>query len=81
MCCTTSYVEQIIDFLSSVNQEVEKEINDDPSLEEVQQAPPKTFAVKTWREKFVGHDQEDSDFFDTSFAGLIKASYNQIKAR
>ncbi len=75
------YVQQVIDFLSAVNQEVEKEIDDGLSLEEVQQALPKTFAVNTWREKFVGHDQEDSDFFDTSFAGLIKASYNQIKAR
>jgi cyclase len=76
-----TYIQQVIDLLDAVNHEVEKEINDGLSLEEVQQTLPKSFDVKTWRQKFAGSDQEDNDFFDTSFAGLIKASYNQIKAR
>jgi hypothetical protein len=37
--------------------------------------------VKGWREKFAGTNTDDSGFFDESFAGLVKASYNQIKAR
>jgi cyclase len=76
-----AYIHQVIDLLNAVNKEVGKEINDGLSLEEVQQTLPKSFDVKTWRQKFAGSDQEDSDFFDQTFAGLIKASYNQIKAR
>jgi cyclase len=75
------YIHQVIDLLDAVNQEVEKEINAGLSLEEVQQTLPKSFDVKTWREKFAGSDQEDGAFFDQTFAGLVKASYNQIKAR
>jgi hypothetical protein len=35
--------------------------------------------VKQWRQKFAGTDSDDGEFFDQSFAGLVKASYNQIK--
>jgi glyoxylase-like metal-dependent hydrolase (beta-lactamase superfamily II) len=76
-----AYIQQVADLLRAVNQEVEKEINDGLSLEEVQEKLPKSFDVKTWRQKFAGSSQDDSDFFDSTFAGLIKASYNQIKAR
>jgi hypothetical protein len=51
-------------------------------LEEVQQeALPKAFDVKQWRQKIAGNDSDDVQYFDRSFAGLVKASYNQIKAR
>jgi cyclase len=75
------YIHQVIDLLSGINKEVEKEINAGLSLEEVQRTLPKSFDVKTWREKFAGNDQEDGAFFDQSFAGLVKASYNQTDAR
>jgi len=76
-----SYMQQTKELMQAVNTEVEKEINDGKTLEEVQEALPKSFDVKGWREKFAGTNQNDAGFFDQSFAGLIKASYNQIKAR
>ncbi len=76
-----SYIQQTMELMQAVNTEVEKEINDGKTLEEVQEGLPKTFDVKGWREKFVGNNSDDVGFFDQSFAGLVKASYNQIKAR
>lgn len=76
-----TYIYQMIDLLRAVNGEMEKEVNNGKTLEEAQDAAPKALAVKTWREKFAGSNAEDGDFFDASFAGLVKASYNQIKAR
>jgi hypothetical protein len=29
----------------------------------------------------VGDDTDDGSFFDQTFAGLVKASYNEIKTR
>jgi cyclase len=76
-----SYIQQTMELMLAVNQEVEKEINDGKTLEEVQEGLPKIFDVKGWRQKFVGTNEDDSGFFDQSFAGLVKASYNQIKTR
>ena len=76
-----TYIYQFIAFLQAVNTAMETEINNGKSLEEVQESFPKTFDVKTWREKFAGNDTEDGSFFDQTFAGVVKASYNQIKAR
>jgi cyclase len=76
-----SYIQRTMELMEAVNQEVEKEINDGKTLEEVQQGLPKTFDVKTWRDKFAGTDDDDVRFFDQSFAALVTASYNQIKAR
>jgi glyoxylase-like metal-dependent hydrolase (beta-lactamase superfamily II) len=76
-----SYIMQVIDFLSAVNLEVEKEINDGKTLEEAQKLVPKMLEPQGWKQKFAGDKQDDQSFFDQSFAGLVKASYNQIKAR
>jgi glyoxylase-like metal-dependent hydrolase (beta-lactamase superfamily II) len=76
-----TYIYQLIDLLKAVNAAVEKEINDGKSLEEVQDSLPKSFDVKSWKQKFVGDNAEDGDFFEETFAGLVTASYNQIKTR
>jgi cyclase len=76
-----TYIYQMIDLLQAVNAAVEKEINDGKSLEEVQDSLPKSFDVKSWKQKFVGDNAEDGDFFEETFAGLVKVSYNQIKTR
>jgi cyclase len=76
-----AYIYQVIDLLKAVNTEVEKEINAGKTLEEVQDELPKSFDVNSWKQKFAGTDADDKDFFDESFAGLIKASYSQIKTR
>ena len=53
-----TYIHQVIDLLDAVNKEVEKEIKTGLSLEEVQQTLPKSFDVKTWRQKFAGSDRK-----------------------
>ena len=74
-----TYIVQLIDLLKAVNDAVEKEVNDGKTLEEVQASLPKTFDVKSWKNKLVGDNVEDGEFFDQTFAGLVKGSYNQIK--
>ena len=76
-----TYMQQTQALMEAVNVEVEKEINDGKTLEQVQEELPKKFDVQGWREKFVGTNAEDTSFFNQSFAGLVKASYNQIKTR
>ena len=76
-----TYIVQLIDLLKAVNDAVEKEVNDGKTLEEVQASLPKTFDVKSWKNKLVGDNVEDGEFFDQTFAGLVKGSYNQIKTR
>jgi glyoxylase-like metal-dependent hydrolase (beta-lactamase superfamily II) len=76
-----AYIFQVAACLHTVNQEVEREINNGLTLEEVQKALPKTIDVNALRHGFAGDDHEDADFFDESFAGLVKASYGQIKMR
>jgi glyoxylase-like metal-dependent hydrolase (beta-lactamase superfamily II) len=76
-----AYIYEMIDLLRTVNTEVEREINKGKTLEEVQDELPKTIDVKAWRDKFAGNREEDGDFFDETFSGLVKAAYNQLKAR
>lgn len=75
------YIHQVIDFVKAVNWEVEKELNDGKTVEEVQAALPKAIDLETWRRKFAGTDQDDIDFFDASFDGLLKQAFAQIKMR
>jgi hypothetical protein len=70
-----------MELMQAVNVEVEKEINEGKTAEEVQAELPKRLDVKAWREKFAGSDQDSQGFFDQSFAGLVKQSYAQIKMR
>jgi len=76
-----SYIHQMIDFLKAVNTAIEKEVNGGKTAEEVKDSFPKSFNVKTWKEKFAGASAEDGEFFDGSFEGLVKASYAQTKMR
>ena len=76
-----SYIQQTMELMQAVNVEVEKEINEGKTVEEVQAELPKRLDVKSWREKFAGQDQDSQGFFDQSFGGLVKQSYAQIKMR
>jgi glyoxylase-like metal-dependent hydrolase (beta-lactamase superfamily II) len=76
-----AYIQQTMELMQAVNVEVEKEINEGKTAEEVQAELPKRLDVKAWREKFAGSDQDSQGFFDQSFAGLVKQSYAQIKMR
>lgn len=57
-----SYLQQSMELMQAVNVEVEKEINDGKTLEEVQEGLPKVFDGKGWREKFAGTNSDDSGF-------------------
>jgi glyoxylase-like metal-dependent hydrolase (beta-lactamase superfamily II) len=76
-----NYIYEVIDLLNAVNREVEQEVNSGRTLEEVQQAVPQELDAAAWRRKFAGDNAEDGDFFDQSFAALIKATYNQVRMR
>jgi cyclase len=76
-----SYIFQVAEFLEAANAAMEKEVNSGKTLEEVQATFSKTFDVPTWRKRFAGDNVEDGEFFDGTFDGLVKASYQQIKTR
>ncbi len=77
----TAYVQQVMDFLTAVNHEVEKELNESKTAAEIEAAVPKAIDLATWREKFCGTDANDLDTFDGSVSNLIKIAYNQIRMR
>lgn len=76
-----SYIAEIIEFVQTVNQEVEKELDEGKTVDEVIANMTKSFDVQSWRDKFAGTSQENIDFFNSSFEGLVKASATQIKMR
>jgi len=76
-----TYIYLMIDLLKTVNAEIEKEVNNGKKLPEVQESFQKSFDVKSWRDRFVGNNADDSSFFDQSFEGLVKKSFNQIETR
>jgi len=77
-----AYLLQLADFLKAVNTEVEKELNEGAiTPEDVQQKLPNAIGMDQWREKFVGNDAVDANFFDASIHGLIDSAFQQISAR
>jgi hypothetical protein len=51
------------------------------NLDAVRESVNKNIDMKAWREKFVGGNKEDRDFFDSSAAGLITSAYAEIWGR
>jgi cyclase len=76
-----SYIQLVADLQTAVIIEIGKLVNEGKTFEEARQLLPKRMDVTAWRQRFVGNDREDMDFFDESFDGLVKASFNQIQAR
>ncbi len=75
------YILRVVDLLETVNAQIEKEINEGRTLEEVGQSVPGAAGVVAQRRKFAGSDIDEGEFFDTTLEALIKAAYNQIKMR
>ena len=76
------YLYQVMDLLTAVNTEVEKELNAGAKTsDEVQQGLPKVIDVDAWRNKFVGSDSRDRNFFDVNLRALVEASFQQISTR
>ena len=76
-----AYVGQVIEMVSAVNEEVEKELNAGLTKDQVLETAPKNLEVARWRRQFAGDNKENGDEFDVSFAGLVKTAYNQISVR
>ncbi len=64
-----AYLGQVVEMVSAVNAEVEKELNAGLSKDEVLETAPKNLDVARWRRLFAGDDKENVDQFDESFAG------------
>jgi len=76
-----SYIAEVIQLVKRMNQEIEKELNEGKTPDEVIAALPKTFDFKPWKQKFAGTDEEDIGFFNASIAGLVKQAVNQVRMR
>lgn len=76
------YLYQVADLLTAVNSEVEKELNAGAKTsDEVQEGLRKAIDVDAWRNKFVGPDPKDRNFFDVNLRALVEASFQQISTR
>jgi len=75
------YVNQVAGLVAAVNAEVEKELNACIPKEQIPETAPKNLPVASWRGQFAGDDKDNGDWFDQSFAGLLKASSNQVSIR
>jgi len=77
----STYILLSADLMKAVNDEVQKEINEGKTEDEIKDTAPEALDQGTWRSKFAGDNREDQGFFDQSFTGLVKASYRQLSAR
>src|SRR4051812_49398461 len=75
------YVGQVAALVAAVNAEVEKELNAGVTKDQIPETAPKNLPVAAWRGQFAGADQDNLDWFDQSFAGLLKAASNQVSIR
>jgi glyoxylase-like metal-dependent hydrolase (beta-lactamase superfamily II) len=76
------YLYQVMDLLTAVNTEVENELNAGAKTsDEVQEGLSKAIEVDAWRNKFVGADPKDHNFFDVNLRALVEASFQQISTR
>jgi cyclase len=75
------YLTQVAGMVATVNAEVEKELNSGLTKDQVLDTAPKNLPVASWRAQFAGDDKDNADFFEQSFAGLVKAAANQISIR
>ncbi len=80
-----AYVGQIRELVDAVVTEVSRDVHrrggGSRNLDAVRESVNKNIDMKAWREKFVGGNKEDWDFFDSSVAGLITSAYAEIWGR
>jgi glyoxylase-like metal-dependent hydrolase (beta-lactamase superfamily II) len=76
-----TYIDQAIGLIETVTTEVRREISQGKRLAEVQDSVPKAVGVDELKQQFAGNDQENRDFFDETFAGLVKAAFNEMIMR
>ena len=80
-----NYLGQVIEVVDLVVTEVSKELDrigaGPNKLEAVREGVLKKIDVNAWRKKFAGDRQENQQFFDSSFPGLITYAYAEIMGR
>jgi len=72
-----AYIAQVAGLVSAVNAEVEKELDSGVTRDQVADTLPKNLPVAAWRAQFAGEDRDSLEFFDQSFAGLLKGASAQ----
>lgn len=80
-----NYVRLLADFCEAVTDLVSSELHRTGSgtanLPAVREGVMKRLDVASWRRKFAGDDKSEQDAFDTTFAAMITAAFNEINGR
>jgi hypothetical protein len=76
------WIRELVDaVVTEVSRDVHRRGGGSRNLDAVRESVNKNIDMKAWREKFVGENKEDWDFFDSSVAGLITSAYAEIWGR
>jgi glyoxylase-like metal-dependent hydrolase (beta-lactamase superfamily II) len=76
-----TYIDQVIAMMETANAEIRREIDQQKRLNEVQEQAPKALNEELLKQQFAGDDKDSRDFFEQSFAAMVKAAFNQLSAR
>ncbi|MBX7170840.1 MAG: MBL fold metallo-hydrolase [Pyrinomonadaceae bacterium] len=78
-----NYLNQIIALVTEVNSFIKKETTGNPNLkiEDAAKIARQKIDVPAWRKKFAGDNQENGDYFEETFDGLIKSAFKQAVIR
>ena len=80
-----NYVRQLAEFCEAVSELTSSELHRTGSgaanLPTVREGVMKKLDVAAWRHKFAGGDKAEQDAFDTTFAAMITAAFNEIGGR
>ena len=77
----TGYIGQVIELVSAVKAEVEKELNSGMARDQVLDAVPRNLDVEGFRRKFAGGDPANREAFDASFEGLVRTMADEAGMR
>ena len=80
-----NYVRLLAEFCEAVSDLTSSELHRAGSgaanLPAVREAVMKKLDVAAWRRKFAGEDKAEQDAFDTTFAAMITAAFNEVNGR
>ena len=80
-----NYVRLLAEFCEAVSDLTSSELHRTGSgaanLPAVREGVMKKLDVAAWRRKFAGEDKTEQDAFDTSFAAMVTAAFNEVNGR
>lgn len=78
-----NYLNQIIALVTEVNALIKQETTHNPTLkiEEMAKIARQKIDVPAWRKKFAGDNQENGDYFEETFDGLVKSAFKEALIR